>query len=145
MSYSINGICQSIEEFEIQQNSYDFIVAVSSLEHIESHNSFIRKLFEIKDGLRENGIVCIILNTSISESNAETNESLEPQFELNYPTEILQAFLNEAFCGWDVLVSSVVAQEYNIPRATCTSHLDTKVVTYVARNVSTVQTFLSHP
>ena len=129
---SIRGICKAIEEYEVPKETYDFIMAVSALEHMDTHESFVKKLVEIKDGLREKGIVCLVINSNVMERNAETNEVVEAQFDLNFATEKLQNILAEVFAGWKVLKTSVVAQEYEIPREAFISHLTTDVVTFVA-------------
>lgn len=133
LSSSINGINKAIEEYEIQQNAYDFIMAISALEHIDTQDSFVRKLIEIKRGLCEKGIVCLVVNSNVMEMNLETKEPMEAQFEINLPTERIQTFLNEIFDGWEILKTSVIEQEYDIPRESCMSHLKTNVVTFVAR------------
>lgn len=38
------GVVKSIEEYDVQKDKYDFIIAVSALEHVESKTSFINKL-----------------------------------------------------------------------------------------------------
>ena len=40
---NINGIIKSIEEFKIDMHSYDFIMAISALEHIETEEFFLKK------------------------------------------------------------------------------------------------------
>ena len=135
VSSRIKGITASIEEYEIQRNSYDFIMAISALEHIDSQDSFLRKLLEIRDGVKKSGIVCLIINSSIVETRIETNEPVEAQFEVNFPTETIQAILDETFLGWESIKTSVVAQQYDIPREFFTSRLNTNVITYVARQL----------
>ena len=130
---NINGITKSIEEYEIKTNSYDLIMAISALEHIDKYESFLRKLIEIKDGLRENGIVCLVINSNVREINKDTNEIVDAQFEINLPTEELQELLKKTFTEWNLLKTSVSEQEYDIPRETFVSHLNTNVITYVAR------------
>ena len=130
---NINGIVNSIEDFKIINNKYDFILAVSALEHIESERKFLEKLEEIKDGVQKNGIVCLVINSEIKEWNRETLEELEPQFEINLQTDILQSCLEDVFEGWDALKSCVVKQEYDIPRGGIVSHLSTNVITYVGK------------
>ncbi len=98
-------------------------MAVSALEHIDSEESFIRKLSEIKDGIKENGIVCLVINSNVRETNAETEEALEAQFEVNLPTEKLQSLLENIFSDWRVLKTGVTTQEYDIPRNGIISHL----------------------
>ena len=135
VSSQINGITQSIEAYKIQRNAYDLIMAISALEHIDSEVSFRKKLAEIRDGIREKGLVCLVINSNVTETCLATNMPLEAQFEVNLPTETIQAFLAEAFSGWEVIKASVVPQQYDIPRESFTSRLNTNVVTYVARKI----------
>ncbi len=129
----INGIVSSIDDFSIEENHYDFILAVSALEHIDSEKTFENKLAEIQKGTRENGIVCMIINSEVSEKNKETGETLVPQFEVNLKTSELLEMLENIFRGWDVLKKTVVSQCYDIPRENCIVDLSTNVVTIVAR------------
>lgn len=110
---NINGINISIEAFKIDAESYDFIMAISALEHIDTEEAFLIKLNEIKNGLRENGIACFVINSNVREMNIETKEIIDAQFEVNLSTEKLQ--------------------EYDVPREMFISRLHTNVVTYVVR------------
>lgn len=132
VSAGIRGIQKSIEEFEIGADTYDFIMAVSALEHIDTEESFLKKLVEIREGLREKGVVCLVVNSQVREQNADTLEVVDAQFEVNLPTEKMRGYLNEVFAGWKVLKTTVSAQEYDIPREGFISHLRTNVVTFVA-------------
>lgn len=130
---SIRGIQKSIEDFTIEGDTYDFIMAVSALEHIDTEESFQNKLREISEGLREKGVVCLVINSEVREKNADTGEAVDAQFEVNIPTVKMQKYLQEVFEGWDVLKTTVSAQEYDIPREGFVSRLSTNVVTFVAR------------
>ncbi len=127
----INCIVSPIDEFIIKENHYDFIFAVSALEHVDSVESFKVKLMEIRNGTRKDGIVCLIINSEITEFNKETGERLTPQFEVNLNTQELISLLNDTFDGWKTIKSSVRKQRYDIPRQNCISDLSTDVVTYV--------------
>lgn len=129
----INGVKRSIEEYRIEPQKYDLIIAVSALEHVESERAFARKLREIGDGICPGGIACLIVNSEVSEENRATGERLDAQFEVNLPTERIQALLGRTFKGWSVLKTSVKEQEYDIPRETGISRLKSKVVTFVAQ------------
>lgn len=131
--HNMNGIRNSIEGFKIDTQSYDFIMAISALEHIDTEESFLLKLSEIKNGLRENGIACFVINSNVKEMNLNTRENIDAQFEVNFSTETLQEYLANIFNGWELLKTSVVQQEYDIPRETFLSRLNTDVVTYVVR------------
>ena len=130
---SIYGIVKPIDCFPIVEESYDLILAISALEHIDSQNSFVRKLFEIRNGLHRNGIACLILNSGVEEQVKATGEALIPQFEVNIPTEEMLNILRGIFSEWIVLKQTVVHQMYDIPRDIGISHVDTDVVTYVVQ------------
>jgi len=130
---SVRGIVAPIEEFSIKENTYDLILAVSALEHIDSRESFGYKLREIRDGIRKGGIVCLIINSEVKEKDKETGEELLPQFEVNLQAEELQGLLHTTFAGWEILKNTVKEQQYDIPRDGITSDLKTKVVTLIAR------------
>lgn len=129
----INGIVSPIDEFRITSSSYDFILAVSALEHVDSDESFDIKLEEIRNGLKENGVACLIVNSQVVEKNKDNGELVVPQFEVNYKTDELLSVLNKKFEGFSILKSSVVSQNYDIPRDGFVSELTTDVVTFVAR------------
>ncbi len=133
VSDSINGIVSSIDDFEIEKNGYDFILSVSSLEHINSENAFINKLYEICNGIKEYGVVCLIVNSEISETDKQSGKPLEPQFEVNLKTDKLVSLFGDVFNGWQILKTTVVNQRYDIPRNDCIADLTTNVVTYVVR------------
>ena len=130
---SIYGIVQPIDCFSIEEESYDLILAISALEHIDSKDSFVKKLFEIRNGLHSNGIACLIMNSGVEEHVKATGETLIPQFEVNIPTEEMINTLREVFSEWKILKQTVVHQIYDIPRDIGISHVDTDVVTYVVQ------------
>ena len=130
---NIHGEVCPIEKFEIVPDTYDLILAVSALEHIDSKDSFIKKLSEMRDGIKEQGVVCLVVNSEVKENNKATGEALFPQFEVNLPTEELQEILRTTFAGWEDLKSTVRGQQYDIPREDCISELSTSVVTFAAR------------
>ena len=131
----IKGTIGAIEHFSIPKNAYDFIICVSSLEHVENEEAFLNKLQEIRDGIKLDGIVCLVINSEVMESNSDTMEKLEPQFEVNLSTETIQTYINDIFVGWDILKNTVSFQEYDIPRDSLISHLSTNVITYVGQKV----------
>ena len=133
VSSAIKGIVKPIEEYPVQADTYDFIMAVSALEHIDSKASLAHKLEEISKGIRDNGIVCLVMNSEISEKDKVTGKEIPAQFEVNLSTEELKALLNDTFDNWTIIKSTVGAQQYDIPRENGISELKTNVVTFVAR------------
>ncbi len=135
VSGAVRGIVSSIEAFLIPQESYDLIVAVSALEHVENAQVFEDKLREIWQGLRKGGIACLILNSDVHEYDPVTECELAPQLEVNLPTETLEEMLAHTFQG-EILVQKVCPQKYDIPRGKRIVKLTTKVVTLAVRKDS---------
>lgn len=129
----INGFVDTIEHYPISKDSYDLILAVSALEHVEDEDAFRNKLLEIRDGIKDKGIVCLIVNSEVKEKDNATGEELEPQFEVNIPTPKMQEIIAEVFWDWTAIKETVVPQEYDIPRDDMISHLTTNVITYVGQ------------
>lgn len=130
---AIRGVVLPIEAYTMGENHYDLIIAVSALEHIDSKESFLDKLAEIRRGIKDNGIVCLVVNSNVVEHDKATGEEIPAQFEVNLPTEELQSCLREIFSGWTMIKSTVQEQRYDIPREQGISDLKTSVVTFVAR------------
>ena len=130
---NINGIVCAIEQFSVPENTYDLILAVSALEHVDSRKSFLNKLLEIKAGIRSQGIVCLVINSEVTEHNMNTKEVLDPQFEVNLPSELIQAYIDDVFAGWNTIKKTISPQEYDIPRDSVISHLSTNVITFVGQ------------
>ena len=132
---SINGIVSTIEDFEIAKDTYDFIMAVSALEHVESEERFLCTMEAIRDGIKENGVVCLVINSEVTECDSEAKEPLEPQFEVNMSADRVLSHVDEIFNGWKVIKRTVSSQKYEIPRENIISCLSTKVVTFVGYRV----------
>ena len=135
VEHRINGIVKPIEKFKIEKGSYDLILAVSALEHIDSESHFSDKLCEIAQGIRKGGIVCLVINSEVTEVDIENGKVLEPNFEVNLKSDQIMTYLDEFFEGWAVIKKIIANQEYEIPRDGKTSKLSTNVITFVARLV----------
>lgn len=133
VSDEINGIVCPVDRYEIRENYYDLILAVSVLEHLDSIDSLRRKLKQIRGGLRVGGIACMVINTSISELDQATGGTAVPQFEINIPALQMERILKETFSGLEILKNSVVHYQYDTWRELGTVQLDTDVLTFVVR------------
>ena len=130
---NINGIVSTIEDFDIKPCSYDLIIAVSALEHVCSESAFTEKLNEIKNGLKPEGIVCLIINSNVTETNKNNGELLQPHFEVNLTSDKLTNILNDTFNNFIKLKETKIKQQYDIPRSDKTVSLSTDVITLVAK------------
>lgn len=132
VSAKINGTVCPIEKYPISENYYDLILAISALEHVDSEESFICKLKEMNIGTRKGGIVCLVVNSQIRETDKATGTDTPAQFEVNLPTVELQSILKRSFIDWTILKSTVHGQQYDIPREQGIRELHTNVVSFVA-------------
>jgi len=130
---AIRGILGPVDGFAIREQGYDLILAASVLEHLDSRASALRKLEEIEKGIRPDGAVLIVMNTGVREWDAGTGEPLDPQFEVNLPTQEVRSLLGRTFAGWEVLWDKCIHYEYPVPRGDRTAVIAAEVVTYTAR------------
>lgn len=133
LSCQIHGIVCPVDQYPIQQNRYDLILAVSVLEHLDSPDTLKTKLLEIRNGLRPGGIACLIVNTSVKETDLTTGTPLRPQFEINLPAADMTSLLEDTFAGMQLLKHSCIHYQYDTDRESGNVRLDTDVVTYVVR------------
>lgn len=133
VSKNIQGITMPLEKYPIKQEFYDLVLGISALEHSESEELLIQTLEKIRDGVRNNGIVCLIINSDVQEFNTQTGLEIPAQFEVNMTQYSLLSLLEQIFKGWTVLKSTVHKQQYDIPRGNIISDLHTNVITYAVR------------
>ncbi|OJE11379.1 methyltransferase [Bacillus cereus] len=106
----------AIENYHIDSNAYDYIVAVSSLEHVKSEENFKNVLHSMKKGTKNGGINCLIINSNIQEIDLKTNEELEALIEINLPTEEIIRLLKSIYKGWKEVKVEIKELAYNIVR-----------------------------
>ncbi|MGE1033363.1 class I SAM-dependent methyltransferase, partial [Bacillus sp. GKis3/1] len=90
----------AIENYYIQRNTYDYIVAVSSLEHVQSEEGLKKVLHSMKEGTKSGGMNCLIINSNIQEIDLHTNEELDALIEINLPTEDMIHLLKSIYKEW---------------------------------------------
>jgi 2-polyprenyl-3-methyl-5-hydroxy-6-metoxy-1,4-benzoquinol methylase len=124
-----------IGHFEIKRDEYDLIVAVSTLEHVESEEVLEKVLRRMALGTKKNGINCIIVNSEVEEIDLESKQKLDVMMEINCKTEDMINRLDKIYAGWDVLNKLVKPLEYKIVRDEKDVLLNTNAITYVVRNI----------
>lgn len=87
----------AIENYYIQPDTFDYIVAVSSLEHVKSEEDLTNVLHSMKKGTKTGGINCLIINSNIQEIDLLTQEELDALIEINLPTEDMLHLLKSIY------------------------------------------------
>ncbi|GGD62045.1 class I SAM-dependent methyltransferase [Paenibacillus nasutitermitis] len=100
-----------VENFLINKNTFDYIIACSCLEHVSSEAAFQTKLEEMKAGTTDKGINCILMSTEVKEIDVLSGEEQVGLIELNLSTEKAFAYLRDVYTGWQVLIEKSVQQE----------------------------------
>ncbi|GEN44852.1 class I SAM-dependent methyltransferase [Alkalibacillus haloalkaliphilus] len=122
-----------IGNYVIPKNEFDFIVAVSTLEHVESEDVFENVIRQMALGTKNEGINCIIVNSEVEEMDIETNEKLDALMEVNITTENMMNKLSHIYDGWEVVKQLVKPLEYKIIRNERDVLLKTNAITFVVR------------
>ncbi|MFD0676341.1 MULTISPECIES: class I SAM-dependent methyltransferase [unclassified Paenibacillus] len=133
VSDNIESALSDIGNYEIAANQYDYIVAVSALEHVASEQQLVQVLGRMVSGTKANGINCIIMSTNIEEIEMDSGIQLEPLMELNMTTGKAEELLARAYKGWKVLYTTVKPLQFNIERDGSSVILKSDCVTYVVQ------------
>ncbi len=132
----IRTMQSDIGDYAIAPDEYDYIVAISSLEHVESERMLVSVLGRMARGTRRCGVNCIIMSANIRETDALTGEKLEPYMELNLSEERLRQILSSAYPGWETLYTTTKALQFEIERNGRDILLTSDCVTFVVRKES---------
>ena len=131
----IKPVNQDIGDYIIHENQFDYIVAVSALEHVENVSKFNEVLANMNKGTNINGINCIIMNTNIKKVDVITGLELDPLMEINLDTDKANELLAMAYNGWKVISSTLNSLEFDIERNNRKIVLKGECVTYVVRRM----------
>lgn len=122
-----------IEDYPIEKEGFDFIIAVSALEHVASETVFDQVIKNMAKGTRKNGINCIIVNSEVEEIDIAENKKLDVMMEMNMKTDEMLYKLNRLYEGWEVREQLVKPLKYTITRDEKDVLLQTNAITYVVR------------
>ncbi|TXK83443.1 class I SAM-dependent methyltransferase [Paenibacillus sp. N3.4] len=122
-----------IGEYAIEPNTFDYIIAVSSLEHLNSEEHLVGVLSQMAIGTKDKGINCIIINTNVEEIDIESNEELEPMIEVDMSTEHCMSILKKSYAGWEELNIHVKQLSFEIVRDERLVLLKSDCITFVIR------------
>jgi tellurite methyltransferase len=102
VSEYIEGVVSPIEEFEIKPDTYDFVIALSVLNHAENKDKMIQIMKDIAQSVRKNGYIFISLMTDSGEYDAETGVKLESDIEVELSFTEASVLLKHIYNGWNI-------------------------------------------
>ncbi|ACT02569.1 class I SAM-dependent methyltransferase [Paenibacillus sp. JDR-2] len=106
----LEAVVADIEHFQIPAESYDYIIACSSLEHVSSADAFRRVVARMIEGTRSRGIHAILMSTQTEELDYSTGVVSEGLIELNLSTDEAFHLLRECYSGWEIVLERVIPQ-----------------------------------
>ncbi|MFD3445855.1 class I SAM-dependent methyltransferase [Microbacteriaceae bacterium 4G12] len=127
---------EDIADFVIHPNEYDYIVAVSSLEHVDSQDTLEKVLLNMRNGTKTNGVNCIIVNSEVEEVDLETGIKMDALIEVNISTTEMLNTLRQIYIGWEEVLVLTKSLEYQITRQGKPVLLKTKAITFAVRKRS---------
>jgi len=133
VDHKIESVCSSIEDFHIKENSYDYIVSISALEHVSDKSIFLEKLNEIAKGTKVGGINCFVFNSSVKEVVKETGLVIDPQFEINMSEKEMYDILDDVYKDWSIEKRQSNAYRFDIDRDGIEVDLNSQCITYVVK------------
>ncbi|RAI80188.1 class I SAM-dependent methyltransferase [Macrococcoides caseolyticum subsp. hominis] len=126
----IKAEVSSIEEYDFKKD-FDFIIAVSTLEHVSGYEDFVAILNKIKKHTKPNGIVCLIINSEVNEKEIYSNNYIEPQFQINLKSEELDILIRTIFNKFKFLKNESKTLKYRINRDSIEVDLSTNALTFI--------------
>ncbi|TXK85758.1 bifunctional 2-polyprenyl-6-hydroxyphenol methylase/3-demethylubiquinol 3-O-methyltransferase UbiG [Paenibacillus sp. N3.4] len=124
-----------IGEYVIKPNYFDYIVAVSSLEHVQSESILVEVITNMARGTKDKGLNCIIINTNVEEIDIESNEKIEPLLEIDMSTEHCMSILNRIYAGWSEVTVLVKQLKFEIVRNERPTLLKSDCVSFAVRKL----------
>lgn len=103
----------AVEDFLIAQNTYDYMVSISCIEHVETKEILKRILQHMITGTKAGGVHCLMIQSDICWIDVENGMSLTPVVELNMQTEDLLALLRTCYEGWNIKTCSI--KQWKVP------------------------------
>ncbi|WP_127532200.1 class I SAM-dependent methyltransferase [Paenibacillus kobensis] len=133
VSALIEPVQSDIGEYAIHPDSFDYMIAVSTLEHIASVEQLTKTLDRMRQGTVQGGLNVIIIGTNVEERDIATGVIEETMFEINLTTPEAFALLNDTYKGWTVLKQHAKPLSFSIARGQQQRSLMSDCITYVVQ------------
>lgn len=102
VAHIIKPFLANVGEFHIAPDRYDFIMAMSVLEHAVAPTQFRSIIERVQTGTRVGGFNCLSITTNLSETNCKTGERIAPLISTAISSAACEALLRDVYRDWDV-------------------------------------------
>jgi len=103
VSKYITGIFSSLEDFVINPDDYDFIIAHSVLTHMENKEKMIQTMKDMAKVTKKNGFVYMYVITNHREFDRKTGKEQKLEDEVEIGFDEACSFLKNIYSGWTIL------------------------------------------
>lgn len=130
----ISGVLSPMEDFAIEPNAFDLILAVSCIEHVDSKEMAFTILESIKQGIKPGGAAYITFSTERTVCDATTKTPIDSPVETRWTSEEALRALMRIFHGWhfEELSSCDYSETFDLNNRIV--HWQSKEVVCLARN-----------
>lgn len=133
----IMTIRSDVEHFPIAAHTYDYVVAVSVLEHLSTPAIWHKVITSLQQSTRPGGIHCFQINTDITETDGCTGEQRMPMFELRFSSHELLAALWQHYTAcphpWTIIEQRTNWHTIEIEREGRPVHLNSNMLTWIVQ------------
>ncbi len=102
VGHIINPIFGNVAEFSIALAKYDFVMAMSVLEHAVQSDQFESIIKRIQAGTKVEGFNCLSITTDLTERDSETGKSITPLISTAISSQACEALLRDLYQGWEI-------------------------------------------
>lgn len=134
VSEYIDGVVSAVEDFNIESQSYDLIIAHSVLTHTASKAKMIEVMQRMVKGTKSGGINYIYDITNLREFDFATGEKRDSDAEVDLSTVDFYKILKDIYSSWDVELLKKTPYEEKFPIDGREIIWQTDYVTFIARN-----------
>lgn len=109
-------VLNDLDNYNITQDTFDYILAISILEHLESKESLIRKLKEMIEWTKSWWVHCIVMSTENKLFNTDTKESRDAPIEINLQFQEMQAIIGLLYTWRFIYTNSTTHRSVEQPQ-----------------------------
>lgn len=129
----IHATFSQIEDYAIQTNMYQMVIASFCLEHMESEERMYAKIAEMREGIKAGGMICLAVHTNLQEQAKYSGQTVFSRFELHLDTEVFREQLEKLFAEWQIMKSAVWEQSWEEDRNGTTVEVQADELVFIAQ------------
>lgn len=91
-----------IAAYDYSRELFDFVLSVSSIEHVSSFDELREVLVKLQASTRLGGVHCFMISTDHEWYDVQRDDHIEPIIEFPLSSDVLTGLLTDLYGAWDV-------------------------------------------